>query len=467
MRKILLILLPLMLSACATRGAVDISCNGFVEPLPGKSAFRRPLPLSPLEKQIRGLDGEPDPMGHGQTESGLLTRALYAYQQAVFRQDLYPSDPLKENPNLGTPAVLLLSGGGQWGAFGAGFLSRLAEKGKIPNFFIVTGVSTGGLQAMFVGTDDPNRWDWLQRAYRIDHEKDVVKRNSKGMAIVTGSFAGLEPLRARVENALCPAGMEQDSCPTIDALKTTNRQILVGYIEARSGDFFYSDVSQIAEDAETTDARACITGATMASAAMPVTFQQVRIGQNGEYRAYYDGGVRQSVFASFAEQIARIARASETGMKLESVGDLPFYVVRNGPTKLLNEKGSDKADRSADALTAAERAQQIVTNQLEVGSIAALRIQKPTGSIRFISADGWEDHPYTTRDGRDTTCGNIRAGLKGAMFDPDFMGCLMSYGRTRADASSPWRELMEIDAGREAVMPAMETIEIPQPANDN
>jgi len=463
MRKSLLLIASLLLSACATRGPVDISCEGFVEPLPGKSAFRRPLPLSPLEKQIRGLDGEPNPLGNGHTESGLLTRTLFAYQNAVFRQRLHGTDPLKDNPQLGEPAVLLLSGGGQWGAFGAGFLSRLAEKGEIPNFFVITGVSTGGLQAMFVGTDHPDRWQWLQDAYAIEHEKDVVKRNSKGLAIVTGSFAGLEPLRKRVENALCPAGMEEENCPAIDALKSTNRQILIGFIEARSGDFFYSDAHQIARESETANARACITGATLASSAMPVTFQQVRINE----RAYYDGGVRQSVFASFAEQLARIVRARETGETMESMGDLPFYVVRNGPTSLLNEKGSDKADGSADALTAAARAQQIVTNQLEVGSIAALRLQKPTGSIRFTSADGWEAHNFTTNKGEQTTCGAIRANLNGAMFDPDFMGCLMSYGRARADAVQPWRELMPIDAGRKAAMPVIEDVEIPEPANDN
>jgi len=464
MRKLIVPLLSsFLLTACATRGPLDIACEGFTTPLPGKSAFRRPLPLSPLEKQIRGINNQPPPLGRGQTESGLLTRTIFAYQNALFRQQLHDSDPLKENHDLGEPAVLLLSGGGQWGAFGAGFLTRLAEKGDMPNFFVITGVSTGGLQAMFIGTDHPDRWKWLQAAYTIDREKDVVKRNSKGLAILTGSFAGLEPLRKRVENALCPDGMDAKSCPAIDALKSTNREILIGYIEARSGDFYYSDIQQIANDAQTANARACITGATLASAAMPVTFQQVRINE----RAYYDGGVRQSVFASFAEQLARIARTYQSGEALEDNKDLPFYVVRNGPTSLLNEAGSERADDSADALTAAERTQQIVTNQLEVGSIAALRLQKPIGSIRFTSADGWENHAFTTRNGEQTTCGDVRAGLNGAMFDPDFMGCLMSYGRARADSAEPWSELMEIDVGPKATIPVIEDTELSGPIEDN
>lgn len=451
-------LLPLLLAGCAARGSLDIECTGFTEPAPGKVAFRRPLPLSPLEKQIRGLDGA-DPLGEGQTESGLLTRALFAYQKALFRQELHPKDPLKDNPDAGEPAILLLSGGGQWGAFGAGFLSRLAEKNEMPNFFMVTGVSTGSMQAMFAGTDHPDRWKWLKQAYMIDNEKEVVNRNSQLLSVVTGSFAGLKPLRARVERALCPGGSEQDplSCPAIDALKETDRQILVGFIEAHSGDFFYSDIRQIASATGPANARQCITGTTLASSAMPVTFQQVRI--NG--RAYYDGGVRQSVFASFAEQVGRAVRALESGRTNGANGEIPFYVVRNGPTNLIDGEGNDKPDKSPTVLTAAERAQTIVTNQLEVGSIAALRLQKPDGPIHFISAEGWEHHSFITRHGKTTTCGAIRKRLDGAMFDPDFMDCLMDYGRERADAAQPWTRLMTIGANNIEAMKAM-----PQASSD-
>ena len=43
--------------------------------------------------------------------------------------------------------VLELSGGGQNGAFGAGFLNGWTERGDRPQFDIVTGVSTGALLA--------------------------------------------------------------------------------------------------------------------------------------------------------------------------------------------------------------------------------------------------------------------------------------------------------------------------------
>ena len=58
---------------------------------------------------------------------------------------------------LGHPLTILeLSGGGQYGAFGAGFLKGWREAGTRPEFDIVTGVSTGALLSThaFLGTPD-------------------------------------------------------------------------------------------------------------------------------------------------------------------------------------------------------------------------------------------------------------------------------------------------------------------------
>jgi hypothetical protein len=46
-------------------------------------------------------------------------------------------------------AILVLSGGGSAGAFGAGFLSGWTKVGTRPDFKVVTGISTGSLQATF------------------------------------------------------------------------------------------------------------------------------------------------------------------------------------------------------------------------------------------------------------------------------------------------------------------------------
>ncbi|MCB2014170.1 MAG: patatin-like phospholipase family protein [Sphingobium sp.] len=466
MRKFLLILLPLMLSACATRGSLQVECRGFTEADQGRPAFRRPLPLTDLEKQIRESSADL-PLGPGQTESGLMTRAYEAYSKALIREKLHVDDPLMDETRPERPAILLLSGGGQWGAFGAGFLSGLAEKGQLPNFFIVTGVSTGSMQAMFVGTEDEDRWDWLTDAYTIEKESELVDRNPQMMAIITGSFAGLKPLQQKIKETLCPperAG-EEIPCPGIEALRNSERQILVGFVEANSGEFYYTDMKEIAQGTDTDNALACITGATLASSAMPVTFQQVRIGK----RAYYDGGVRQSVFATTVEMVARLVSANFPGQSKDV--DVPLYVVRNGPTNLIDGEGNDKADKSPTAFTAAARAQQIVTNQLEVGSIAALRLQKPKGDINFVSAKGWEDFDIKPTIGKykdqKVSCRTIRNAMDGRLFDPAFMECMRAFGRAKALSDNPWIKLKDQQLDKEGQPQDFSPASLPMPANDN
>lgn len=69
-----------------------------------------------------------------------------------------------------------------------------------------------------------------------------------------------------------------------------------------------------------------------------------------------------------------------------------IYVVRNSPNQVLGEDSFPNvymsADKMADALTAAFRAEVIVVNHLKVGSIAALRLSHPTGPISLVTGDG-------------------------------------------------------------------------------
>ena len=68
--------------------------------------------------------------------------------------------------------ILEISGGGQYGAFGAGFLKGWRESGTRPEFDIVTGVSAGALMAThaFLGTpaDDELLADIFTRVGKDD-----------------------------------------------------------------------------------------------------------------------------------------------------------------------------------------------------------------------------------------------------------------------------------------------------------
>lgn len=418
MRLILLALIGALLGGCATRGPIGISCAGFGTELVGR------LQPSELEQAI-----------HSRAAQGFIDSSDDLLQQRLERALAATVAPgaLVDTPP--EPAILLLSGGGQWGAFGSGYLSRLHETGRLPDFVVITGVSTGALQSLFVAIGDDDAYARLIANYSPASEKAVVRRNAKALTVLTGSMAGLKPLRQRVESALCEDLSKPCMLDRLAAL-SGRKMVLLGFVNATTGKFEFVDAVKVAALPDRGRARTCLTGAALASAAMPVFFQQVQV----DGRTYYDGGVRQSVFeARVASDAARAVRAQAAPLAGRPraagapAGVLPLYVLRNGPTTLsvlpVDPDGRSGADRNADALTAAERAEAIVVNEIEVGSIAELRLAHPTGSILMMSADGFD------REG-----GCVKP--KDVMFDPDFMACLRSYGRAVADASrDPWISL--------------------------
>jgi hypothetical protein len=461
-RQWLMVTAAVVLSGCATRGPMNLSC-----PILDQTVFV--APPSQLERDIQADAG-----GTVRFAAAPAADSLAGLRSAAPPPgDQQPSDPLREafRPRGGGPALnsadttrslasgqrpvtaLLLSGGGQWGAFGAGFLAGLPATNAAVDPDIVTGVSTGGLQSLFVMADQfrppaagPSP---LEVNYAPARQGDLVTTNATLFTAITGSMAGIKPLRRAIERALCDGGDPARACPMIKTLATGRREGFIGFVEARSGRFMIANVRAMAlagkaayEDtpASRKVARDCLTGAALASAGMPLFFQPVRI--NG--RVYYDGGVRQSVFLTTVAEAAADSMKRRPGQPEAPAPRL--YVIRNGPTQLLGPDGkpgdNEKVDTSFDALTAALRAQSIIVNQLEIGSIAALRLFHPKGDIFLATADGYQNHMWAGPDGQPRRCDKGEERF----FNPDFMACLRSLGRTKAQREEPWLPLSETGA---------------------
>jgi len=138
----------------------------------GPSPRREPIAQSDLLK-LRRAEAERNTNAHRQVLVRLLERIKAEY-------DRYTAGAQKEPPALD---VLIVSGGGDWGAFGAGFLKgwhkvpaqhRLAK----PEFDIVTGVSTGTLIAPFAFLGDEPAIDQIVNLYR-NPAMDSVKRRGR------------------------------------------------------------------------------------------------------------------------------------------------------------------------------------------------------------------------------------------------------------------------------------------------
>jgi hypothetical protein len=309
--------------------------------------------------------------------------------------------------------------------------------GTLPDATFISGISTGALQALFVSIGTPEAYAALLQAYAPATESEIVDRGGFLRVVLTGSMAGLKPLRARIETALCADAIIDDPrkpC-AIDALRAMmgpdgkqTKYVLIGFVEAESGRFQYVDVVELAQ-LPRREARTCITAAALASAAMPVNFQPVQI--NGV--TYYDGGVRASVFeanvAASATAVSEEPAPGETPSPARRrVPLFPIYVVRNGPTTVAPDPG---INGKGGAIDAAMRAESILVNQLEVSSIAVIRIEHPVGPLRMVSADGYKEVPCDKPGG-------------GVMFAPEFMKCLTRLGRTKANGPHPWIELSNL-----------------------
>ena len=136
--------------------------------------------------------------------------------------------------------LLVISGGGDWGAFGAGVLKgwgRVAGDMARPEFDVVTGVSTGALIAPFAFLGDEQSIDRVVRLYR-NPRKDWAK--PRGMLYfwpTNPSFFALPGLEREVEQNLDRATLER-----IAAQDGTGRALLVNTTNVDYGDMHAWDM---------------------------------------------------------------------------------------------------------------------------------------------------------------------------------------------------------------------------------
>lgn len=205
--------------------------------------------------------------------------------------------------------MLLLSGGGKYGAYGAGVLKgwsdldeQLKDGGSAGHISrssidVVTGISTGALLASFaaVGNADDveavrtyvNRAtadEAMRKAYDVN-DPDVWK--TRGPILSLGSNA-LSDIRGRLETRVTDMiNLLWDALRAIPA----SRKVLVGVVNLTNGRFYIADLLEIARSNQA-NAKDCYREIVLASAAVPVEFPPRFIDGHG----YVDGGVRFGLF---------------------------------------------------------------------------------------------------------------------------------------------------------------------------
>jgi len=324
-------------------------------------------------------------------------KPLYKEDKGFFKSIKYD----KPEVNL-----LVLSGGGNDGAFGAGFLSGLTDSGKRPQYDIVTGVSTGALiaPAAFLG---PRYDNMLKDIYTKVTDKDVFGNNIQDLLLgKRPSFFSLKPLRKVLKNAITEDFINEIAD---EHAKGRRLYVLTANIEARRAVIW--DMGAIASY-RSQRALELFRSVVIASSSIPAVFPPTRFRVKVDGQTYdelhLDGSLGMQMFGA----IPLIQEINGTTAKGR------MFIIRNG--KLYDDPAPTRPILAEIAKAAV--AMQL-TNQAYMDLIRMYSLAR-TSDIDFNCV-------FIPQDFREASSG---------MFDPKYMSKLFALGRDIAMSKAPWRK---------------------------
>lgn len=201
--------------------------------------------------------------------------------------------PLKPKSGERPQEILVLSGGGMFGAFSAGVLVGWTDAGTRPTFDVVTGISTGALIATlaFLG---PAYDEELRRQYTSVSDSDLFIRRGTLRGLFAESLADNSPLVRRIRAVITPEFLQATATE-----HQKGRRLYVGTTNLVSRRLVVWDLGAIASQG-TPEARDLFCDVLVASAAVPGFFPPVRLKIDIEgcecEELHVDGGATRSMF---------------------------------------------------------------------------------------------------------------------------------------------------------------------------
>jgi predicted acylesterase/phospholipase RssA len=196
-----------------------------------------------------------------------------------------------KNPG-GTPAtidMLVISGGGDWGAFGAGVLKGWGRvKGELarPQFDVVTGVSTGAMIAPFAFLGDDESIERIVKLYRNPQKDWTASRGMLFFLPNNPSFFALPGLEREMRTVLDRRLLER-----IVAEGAMGRSLLVNTTNIDLGDMRAWDIVGETKRALAGNNEEHVYRILLASAGIPAVFPARSIG---DY-LYVDGAITGNI----------------------------------------------------------------------------------------------------------------------------------------------------------------------------
>ena len=330
--------------------------------------------------------------------------------------------------------MLVLSAGGEYGAYGAGFLQGWASVGAAAqpsprsDIQVVTGVSTGAILSThaFLGLDAE-----IEALYRGAGGPQIYKRRS-----VLGLLSANSLLDAAGKDQLIESAL---TTPLIDrvAAAPEGRFLYLGVVDLDSGRFLRIDMVKLAKTLSGARRDACYRGVVSASSAIPIAFPPRFI----DGMMLTDGGARRHLFLT--DVPADALKPHVTRRMFSFIhGDLDVGCSTTGNgllpiTSRALELFSDQSFKDAIALSAAKAA----------GPVSRENPQRLFHTSLYAAAD----RAAVACAPELAACTTPSGTLSEDLFCQPFMRCLADRGKEEGRASAltgqAWRTLDSLNLG--------------------
>lgn len=365
-------------------------------PVPRELTVRAVVPGMPGIRYLAGVDIESfvqDVMAARQHEEEFLFRSGHA-------GPLPPAD------------LLVISGGGDNGAFGAGLLCAWSASGTRPAFKSVTGISTGALIAplAFVGSEYD---DLLKKIYTSVTPTDIMEKRNVLAAITNDGMADNRPLWDLISRSI-----DEVLLTRIAEEHLKGRILLVGTTNLDSRQPVIWNMGKIAASGHPEALRLC-RAILLASAALPGVFPPSMIGVEVDGTPYeemhVDGGASAQAFL-YPPSMRAVARSM--GGEMTARGG-HVYVLRNSAF------GSTWSRIERRTITIAGHAITSLIHTQGLGDLYRMYLTAQRDGFDFNLAYIGPDFTYENKTGE---------------FDTLYMQKLFDYGYNLARPGYPWKK---------------------------
>jgi hypothetical protein len=366
---------------------------------------RKPVPVERMaEAEIAGMSGV-------RAWAGSVDPRFQRDIEESIRQEPPGLFPRTADGGL-TYKALAISGGGENGAFGAGFLKAWTETGSRPTFKIVTGISTGALTAPFAFVG-PKYDRTLEEMYTGISAKDVYEERAKLAALGHESFADTAPLAALI--ARCVDG---DLLKEVAEAHARGRRLYIGTTNLDADRLVVWNMGAIARKGGPR-ALDLFRQVMLASSSVPVVFPPVYIEVVADGMRYdemhVDGGSKTQVF--FHGGVLDLARAAASaGVTTTFSPEAVLYILRNGKLSPEPEQMPRKLGKIAGRVLAT------MVKSAGIGDLYRMYAFTRRDGLGFAYVGIPEDYVWVSDE----------------EFDPEEMRRLFEVGHLLGSRPDPW-----------------------------